>query len=75
MLRIDYIEGDELPYRVEFDDIFGAGKTEKGAIMAALSVGGYIPKGCRDPKKAGWHLFWNYIFNTDMIILLQKLAK
>jgi len=75
MIKFEYIEGNELPYRVNIDGVLGAGTTEKGAIMAALSVGRFIPKGCRDPKKAGWHLFWNTEFNIDQIILIQKLVK
>jgi len=75
MLKFRYINGDELPYRVEFNNVHGAGITEKKAILAALSVGKFIPTGCRDPKKAGWHLFWNYEFNPDMIVLMAKLAK
>ena len=75
MLKFEYIKENELPYRVQIDNIFGAGITEKKAIMAALSVGGFIPKGCRDPKKAGWYLFWNYNFNPAHITLIQKLAK
>ncbi len=75
MLKFEYIEGHELPYRVNIDGVLGAGINEKGAIMVALSVGGYIPKGCRDPKKAGWHLFWNTDFNLEQIDLIQKLAE
>lgn len=75
MLKFDYIEGHELPYRVNIDGILGASITEKGAILVALSVGGFIPKGCRDPKKAGWYLFWNYDFNPDQAELLRRLSK
>jgi len=75
MIKFDYINNSELPYRVEIDSVRGAGITEKKAIMAALSVGGFIPKGCRDPKMAVRHLFWNYEVNEGWNIIIQKLSE
>ena len=75
MIKFDYIKGDDLPYRVKIDGVFGAGITEKKAIMTALRVGKLIPEGCTDTKQAYTHLFWKYEVSEGWNILIQKLNK
>ena len=74
MIKFDYIDGDELPFRVQINTSFGAGVTEQKAIMAALRVGKYIPERCKDYRRVITHLFWNYEVNDDWNIIIQKLS-
>ena len=75
MIEYNYIENDELPYRIIIDGyIHGAGITEKDAIMTALRVGQFIPKDCTRPNKAKSYLFWNYEVSSDWAELIKRLS-
>lgn len=75
-MKIEYIEGDELPFRIDIDgNLKGAGTTPSLAIMAALSVGNKIPKGRRDCDAAIEHLTKHNEMSDNlhqMIIILRK---
>ena len=74
-LRFDFIENSELPYRVMIDDCYGAGITEKKAIMAALRVGKFIPEGMTNTKLAYTYIFWNYEVDEGWAELIKRLSR
>lgn len=75
MIKTKYIKGDELPYRIEIDRLSGAGTSPATAAMAALSVGGKIPGGCRDRDEAAGYIFWNYQTSFEWKRLIHILSK
>jgi len=60
MLKTETIANDELPYRVEWGKLKGAGDTPVSAMLAVLRVGKYIPVDIKDGKEAAKYIFWNY---------------
>ena len=65
MLKTEVIKGwentvEELPYRVDWGNLKGAGDTPAGAMLAALRIGKYIPFNTQDRKEAARYIFWNY---------------
>ena len=75
MNRFETLEGNELPYRVEIDNLKGAGTTPVGAICAALSVGHKIPTGMRDGKATARYVFWHYDANPAWVELIRALER
>jgi len=76
MLKFDYVEGDELPHRVQIDHLHGAGQTKSDAVVAALSVGNVIPPELGDDKGAiAAYLFWNYPGDHDWLELICVLEE
>jgi len=75
MIKTKYVEGDELPYRIQIDNLRGAGISPAKAALAALSVGSKIPAGCRDRQEAAGHLFWNYQTSYEWRQLIHILSK
>ena len=63
----------ELPYRIEVDNLSGAGTSPATAAMAALSAGGRIPVGMRDGKAAAAYIFWRYEHNPEWLQLIRIL--
>jgi len=74
MIKTEIVNG-ELPYRINIDNLRGAGKSPSSAAMAALSAGGKIPAGMRDSKAAAMYLFWNYEANSNWEKLIHILEK
>ena len=75
MIKTEFIENDELPYRIIMDKRFhGAGINPKDAVMALLRVGNFIPKDCKNYNRAKSHLFWYYEINNGWNFLIQVLG-
>lgn len=75
MIKTEIIEGDELPFRIQIDELHGAGTSPSEAVMAALSAGGKIPAGMRDKKDVARIIFWKYEYNIDWSYLIHVLKK
>ena len=75
MLKTEIIENDELPYRIQIDELRGAGDSPSGAVIAALSVGKKIPIGLRDRTEAARYIFWNYQTNAVWAKLIHILEQ
>ena len=72
MLKTEVVKG-ELPYRIEIDNLRGAGVSPISATIAALSAGKRIPSGLRDPLEVASYLFWNYDSNPGWARLIHIL--
>ena len=75
MLKTEIIENDELPYRIQIDELQGAGDSPSGAVIALLRVGKKIPTGLRDKKEVTRYIFWNYQTNPDWAKLIHILEN
>ena len=74
MIKTEILKDDELPYRIEIDNLRGAAKSPAKATLAALSVGKIIsPEMRNDPKLAASHLLWYYEANPDWVKLIEIL--
>lgn len=59
MITTSKVEGDELPYRMEWSGVHGAGQTPVGALTRVLSLK-KLTGGEDTPKAIASHIFWNY---------------
>ncbi len=76
MIKTDFIKDDELPYRIEIDNLHGAAKSPAKAALAALSVCKIIsPEMRNDAKLAASHIFWYYEANPDWQKLISILEN
>ena len=75
MIKTETIPGDELPYRVEIDGLKGAAISPARAVIAALRVGGKIPRGADDPKDVAGFLLWNYHSTSGWVQLIRILCN
>jgi len=76
MIKTEIIKDDELPYRIEIDNLRGAAKSPAKATLAALSVGKIISSEMRNnPKLAASHIFWYYEANPDWVKLISILEQ
>ena len=75
MIETEIIKNTELPYRIQIDELRGAGDSPSGAVIAALSVGKKIPIGLRDKKEVARYIFWNYQTNPDWAKLIHILEQ
>jgi len=75
MLKTEIIENDELPYRIQIDELRGAGDSPASAVIAALSVGKKIPIGLRDKKEVARYIFWKYQTNAVWAKLIHILEN
>jgi len=60
MLETKVINGDELPYRIDWGNLHSAGVSPAIATIRLLSIGGYLPNRIKDAKEAALYIFWNY---------------
>lgn len=72
MINTEIVKGS-LPFRITINGLCGAGRTPAGAVMAALSVGGKIPKGTRSRKKAAAYILDTYPIDRGWIKLIHIL--
>ena len=75
MLKTEIIKNDEVPYRIQIDELRGAGDSPSGAVIALLRVGKKIPTGLRDKKEVARYLFWHYQTNAVWAKLIHILEQ
>jgi len=75
MIKTEIIKNTELPYRIQIDELQGAGDSPSGAVIALLRVGQKIPTGLRDKKEVARYIFWHYQTNAVWAKLIHILEQ